>query len=52
MMGGKIVVQSEYGEGSTFTIYLSQEIRNKKLEKEDLENTIILKFPKSWNKIT
>ena len=28
MMGGKIVVQSEYGEGSIFTIYLTQEIRN------------------------
>ena len=36
MMGGKIVVQSEYGEGSTFTVYLKQEIRNssKKEEKE------------------
>ena len=28
MMGGKIIVQSEYGEGSTFTVYLNQEIRD------------------------
>lgn len=28
MMGGKIVVQSEYGKGSVFTVYLKQEIRN------------------------
>lgn len=26
MMGGKIVVQSKYGEGSKFTVYLSQKI--------------------------
>ncbi|MBP3840767.1 MAG: response regulator [Bacilli bacterium] len=26
MMGGKIVVQSEYGKGSTFIVYLSQKI--------------------------
>jgi signal transduction histidine kinase/DNA-binding response OmpR family regulator len=36
MMGGKIVVQSTYGEGSTFTIYLNQEIRNSLYEKEDV----------------
>lgn len=42
MMGGKIVVQSEYGEGSTFTIYLKQEIRNSLYEKEEeLDNTVI-----------
>lgn len=35
MMGGKIIVNSTYGEGSTFIIYLSQEIRNTKLEKEE-----------------
>jgi len=28
MMGGKIVVQSKYGAGSKFTVYLKQEIRN------------------------
>ena len=32
MMGGKIIVNSEYGEGSTFTIYLKQKIV--KLHKE------------------
>ena len=26
MMGGKIIVQSKYGEGSTFTVYLNQKI--------------------------
>ncbi len=28
MMGGKIVVQSKYGAGSKFTVYLKQEIRS------------------------
>jgi len=36
MMGGKIVVQSEYGEGSIFTIYLTQEIRNGLYKKEEV----------------
>ena len=36
MMGGKIVVSSVYGEGSTFTIYLNQEIRNSLYNKEDI----------------
>jgi len=36
MMGGKIVVQSEYGEGSTFTIYLPQEIANSIYKKEEV----------------
>lgn len=36
MMGGKIVVQSEYGEGSTFTIYLTQEIGNSIYKKEEV----------------
>ena len=36
MMGGKIVVQSEYGEGSTFTIYLNQEIANSIYKKEEV----------------
>ena len=35
MMGGKIVVQSKYGEGSTFTVILNQAISTKTLE--DLE---------------
>ena len=36
MMGGKIVVQSEYGEGSTFTIYLMQKIGTGTCEKKTL----------------
>ncbi|MBE6139746.1 MAG: response regulator [Firmicutes bacterium] len=43
MMGGKIVVQSEYGEGSTFTICLTQEIRNGLYKKEEVIEEI-LKF--------
>ena len=39
MMGGKIIVQSKYGSGSKFTVYLSQKIismtDNKKEEKID-----------------
>ena len=37
MMGGKIVVSSIYGEGSTFTIYLNQEIRNGLYKKEEVK---------------
>lgn len=42
MMGGKIVVQSEYGEGSTFTIYLKQEIRNSLYKSENINSNIKL----------
>ena len=42
MMGGKIVVQSTYGEGTTFTIYLNQEIRNSLYEKEDVVEDVLL----------
>ena len=38
MMGGKIVVQSKYGEGSKFTVYLNQrivELYGKEEEKEE-----------------
>ena len=38
MMGGKIVVQSKYGEGSKFTVYLNQkivELYNKEEEKKE-----------------
>lgn len=31
MMGGNIVVQSKYGEGSKFTVYLAQQIINKEI---------------------
>jgi len=34
MMGGKIVVQSTYGTGSTFTVYLNQKI-NKETKQEE-----------------
>jgi len=45
MMGGKIVVQSDYGVGSTFTIFLNQEIRNTVLkEEEKVETNEILDF--------
>jgi signal transduction histidine kinase/CheY-like chemotaxis protein len=35
MLGGKIVVQSKYGTGSKFTVYLKQEIRNTVHKKEE-----------------
>ncbi len=41
MMGGKIVVTSEYGKGSTFTIYLSQEIKEGIYKKEVIIDEII-----------
>ena len=40
MMGGKITVQSNYGEGSTFTVYLKQEIRNSIYLKEEKDEVI------------
>ena len=43
MLGGKIVVQSEYGEGSTFTIYINQEIINSLYKKEEIIEEV-LKF--------
>ena len=46
MIGGKIVVSSVYGEGSTFTVYLSQEIRTGIYEKEEKIERI-LKFNNS-----
>ena len=43
MMGGKIVVQSKYGSGSKFTVYLEQKIvkmiEDKKQEVEEVKNT-------------
>ena len=45
MMGGKIVVQSKYGSGSKFTVYLSQKIISmvdlKKDVTEENNNTVI-----------
>ena len=41
MMGGKIVVQSTYGKGSNFTVYLKQKIVNMKQNEEKQEmNTL------------
>lgn len=41
MMGGKVTVQSKYGEGSTFTICLKQKIVNEKEEKIKLNQSYI-----------
>ena len=41
MMGGKVTVQSKYGEGSTFTICLRQKIVNDKEEKIKLNQSYI-----------
>ena len=46
MLGGKIVVQSEYGKGSTFTVYLTQEIRNGTYKKEEVLDNIKFKNQK------
>lgn len=46
MMGGKIVVQSKYGEGSKFTVYLNQKIvdlYNKEEKSEAVEE--VIKYP-------
>ena len=42
MMGGKITVQSVYGEGSKFTVYLRQEIKEMSKTKEDEDTTIVV----------
>lgn len=38
MIGGKIIVQSKYGSGSKFTVYLKQEIRKDKIIEESNVN--------------
>ena len=52
MMGGKIIVQSKYGSGSKFTVYLTQKIvslegctikqEKEKIEKKDYSNKKVL----------
>ena len=42
MMGGNITVQSVYGEGSKFTVYLRQEIKEMSKTKEDEDTTIVV----------
>lgn len=48
MLGGKIVVQSKYGEGSKFTVYLRQKIvemnRPGDVEAQELVNTMQIKM--------
>lgn len=48
MMGGKIVVQSKYGEGSKFTVYLSQKVikmnKPEDVESQELVNTMQIKL--------
>ena len=44
MMGGKVIVQSEYGKGSLFTIYIPQKIVNKSINKEEKEVNVNVKF--------
>lgn len=40
MMGGKIVVQSKYGSGSKFTVYLSQKIVKSKISSKNLKVSV------------
>ena len=43
MMGGKIIVQSKYGEGSKFTVYLKQKIVAREQTEESIVKEIINK---------
>ncbi len=52
MMGGKIVVQSKYGEGSKFTVYLAQQIvTNKTTTTEISSNSTLEKLDITGKKI-
>ena len=47
MIGGKIIVQSKYGSGSKFTVYLKQKIvkmESEKVEVQDKENTELVDY--------
>ena len=49
MMGGKIIVQSKYGSGSKFTVYLSQRIVSmvdKKNKNEDINKEDVIDYSK------
>ena len=54
MMGGKINVQSEYGQGSIFVINLPQKISmmNPPVKEEELFNTQVLNFKKEQKLIS
>ena len=45
MMGGKIIVQSKFGEGSKFTVYLKQRISDKKEIKEEKKEVVAKHYP-------
>lgn len=51
MMGGKIVVQSKYGEGSKFTVYLAQKIVMNQSETQNNEIEVIEKIDLTGKKI-
>jgi len=51
MMGGKIIVQSKYGSGSKFTVYLSQKIVSMVDDKKDLEKEEIEKVDYTNKKV-
>ena len=45
MMGGKIIVQSKFGEGSKFTVYLKQRISDKKEVVEEKKPVVAKHYP-------
>lgn len=45
MMGGKIIVQSKFGEGSKFTVYLKQRISDQKEVKEENKTVVAKHYP-------
>ena len=45
MMGGKIIVQSKFGEGSKFTVYLKQRISDKKEVTEEKKEVVAKHYP-------
>ena len=45
MMGGKIIVQSKFGEGSKFTVYLKQRISDKKEIIQEKKEVVAKHYP-------